>query len=295
VFAKSCTCHRSRPENIAIQTLPIFYRPEQTAANPSSSSPSASKPADVLASWRTLGIPLDIQTFEPLTRDQIKRAHHPFFVDALLDLDIDNGFGNRSAAVAASLPFTSGSMLAAAQEALRNGVGAISPTSGFHHAGYAHAGGYCSLNGLAITALNLPAGTRTGILDLDQHDPNGVRDIIERLDLDIPLVHGRGSPVTAERWLQGLAALIASTFASFDILLVQLGADPHIDDPLGGWLDNDQLRRRDRAVFETCRTMGLPLCWNLAGGYQRDAAGTIRPVLDIHDASLQECAQFWLR
>ncbi len=275
--------------------MPIFYRPEQVAANPASSSPSASKPAAVVASWSKLGLPIDIRTFEPLTRDQIKRAHDPSFVDALLDLHIDNGFSNRSAAVAASLPFTSGSLLAAAQEALRNGIGAISPTSGFHHASYDQAGGYCSLNGLAITTLNLPAGTRTGILDLDQHDPNGVRDIIAYLGLDLPLVHGRGSPETAERWLQELPDRIALTFAECDVLLVQLGADPHIDDPLGGWLDNDQLRRRDRTVFKTCRAMGLPVAWNLAGGYQRDAAGTIRPVLDIHDASLQECAAVWLR
>lgn len=247
-------------------------------------------------SWRKLGIQLSIKSFDPVTRDQIKRGHDPAFVDALLDLDIPNGFGNRSAAVAASLPFTSGSMLAAAQEALRNGIGAISPTSGFHHAGFDFAGGFCSLNGLMIAALNLPAGTRAGVLDLDAHDPNGVRDIINHMGLDIPLVHGTGSPETAEHWLENLPALIASTFATVDVLLVQLGADPHLDDPLGaGWLDDDQLRRRDRAVFKTCRAMGLPIAWNLAGGYQRDAAGTIRPVLDIHDASLQECAAVWLR
>lgn len=277
-----------------LQALPVFYRPEQVAANPTSTSPSAGKPAAVVDSWAKLGIPLDIRTLAPLTRDQIKRAHDPAFVDALLNLDIDNGFGNRSAAVAASLPFTSGSMLAAAQEALRNGIGAVSPTSGFHHAGYDFASAYCSLNGLAIAAQNLPAGTRTGILDLDQHDPNGVRDIIERLDLDIPLVHGRGSPATAERWLEHLPALITSTFSGCDLLLVQLGADPHIDDPLGGWLNDDQLRRRDRAVFETCRAMGLPVAWCLAGGYQRDAEGGIRPVLNVHDNTLIEAGKVWL-
>ncbi len=262
--------------------------------NPGSSSPSAGKPSAVMDSWSKLGIPLSIESFEPLTREQIKRAHDPAFVDALLDCEINNGFGNRSAAVAASLPFTSGSMLAAAQEALRNGIGAISPTSGFHHAGYDFAGAYCSLNGLAITAQNLPAGTRTGILDLDEHDPNGVRDIINHLGLDIPLVHGRGSPATAERWLEHLPALIASTFSDCDVLLVQLGADAHIADPLGGWLNDDQLRRRDRAVFETCRAMGLPVAWNLAGGYQRDATGGIRPVLDIHDNTLIEAGKVWL-
>jgi len=185
-------------------------------------------------------------------------------------------------------------LLAAAQEALRNGIGAISPTSGFHHAGYAHAGGFCSLNGIAIAATNLP-GVRVGLLDLDQHDPDGAREIVKHLGLDLPILHGRGTPCTAERWLQQLPAMIIETFIDCDLLLVQLGADPHINDELGGgWLDDDQLRRRDRAVFKTCRAVGLPVAWNLAGGYQYDADGTIRPVLDVHDNTLIECSEAWL-
>jgi acetoin utilization deacetylase AcuC-like enzyme len=215
-------------------------------------------------------------------------------VDALLDCEISNGFGNRSRAVAASLPYTTGSMLAAAQEALRNGVGAISPSSGFHHAGYGHAGGFCSLNGIVIAAQNLP-GVRVGLLDLDQHDPDGVREIVKHLGLDLPILHGRGTPRTAERWLQLLPAMVIETFIDCDVLLVQLGADPHINDELGGgWLDDDQLRRRDRAVFKTCRAVGLPVAWNLAGGYQYDADGTIKPVLDVHDNTLIECSEAWL-
>jgi acetoin utilization deacetylase AcuC-like enzyme len=272
-----------------MKAVPVFFRPEMVA-DACSYSPSAGKPAAAVASWGTLGIPLNILPFEPVTRDQIKLAHDPAFVDDLLDLRIANGFGNRRPDVAASLPFTSGSMLAAAREALRNGIGSVSPTSGFHHAGYDFAHGFCSLNGLAIVALNLPA-CRVGLLDLDQHDPDGVRDIVAHLRLGIPIVHGRGTPANAERWLQRLPALIVETFIDCDLLLVQLGADPHIDDELGsGWLTDDQLRRRDRAVFSIGRAIGLPLCWNLAGGYRRD----FRRVLDVHDASLQECARAWL-
>jgi hypothetical protein len=61
-------------------------------------------------------------------------------------------------------------------------------------------------------------------------------------------------------------------FADCDVLLYQAGADPHIDDPLGGWLTDAQLAQRDRLVFETCRELGLPVAWNLAGGYQSAAA-----------------------
>lgn len=151
-------------------------------------SPSAGKPRLAVESWRALGLPLGIRGFAPVTREQIKRAHDPVFVDDLLDSRIANGFGNRRADVAASLPFTSGSMLAAAQEALRNDVGAVSPTSGFHHAGYGHASGFCSLNGLMITAMNLP-GLRVGILDFDMHYGDGTNDIIVQLDQHHRVIH----------------------------------------------------------------------------------------------------------
>lgn len=277
-----------------MKAIPIYYRPEQTANNATSFSPSAGKPAAAVESWQALGIPLSIEAFAPVTRPQIKRAHDPAFVDDLLDCKISNGFGNRSPAVAASLPYTSGSMLAAAREAMRNGVGAVSPTSGFHHAGHGYAGGFCSLNGLMVAALNLPPGTRVGILDADYHLPDGVLDIVDRLRLDLPIVHVCGTPASAERWIAKLPALIVERFIDCDLLLYQAGADAHIDDPLGGWMTDDQLRRRDRAVFGICRAIGLPVAWNFAGGYRRDAAGSIRPVLDIHDATMQECAEAWI-
>ncbi len=72
-------------------------------------------------------------------------------------------------------------------------------------------------------------------------------------------------------------------------MLYQAGADPFIDDPLGGVLTREQLRLRDRMVFQHFARAGIPLAWNLAGGYTRDAAGTIEPVLQIHDATLEEC------
>lgn len=66
------------------------------------------------------------------------------------------------------------------------------------------------------------------------------------------------------------------------VLLYQAGADPHVNDPLSGWLTTEQLRRRDEIVFREARALGLPVAWNLAGGYQKDAAGGIGPVLEIH-------------
>ncbi len=252
-------------------------------------SPSAAKPAAAVASWQQLGIPLDISSFSPVTREQIKRAHDPKFVDDLLDCRINNGHSNRSPAVAASLPFTSGSLLAAARAALANGIGAVSPTSGFHHAGHARAGGFCSLNGLMVTALNLP-DCKVGVLDFDMHYGDGTDSIIRQLNLSKRVIH-RGHPGggDVEAWLKTIPGTL-DAFAKCNVVLYQAGADPHIDDPLGGWLTTDQMRRRDRLVFAGLRERGVPVAWNLAGGYQTP----FQAVLDLHDATMQECAAAWL-
>jgi len=86
---------------------------------------------------------------------------------------------------------------------------------------------------------------------------------------------------------------VVDEFRDCDVLLYQAGADPHIEDPLGGWLTTAQMRERDRVVFTVCQEMALPVAWNLAGGYQRDAQGSIRPVLEIHDNTMAVCVQVY--
>jgi len=90
-------------------------------------------------------------------------------------------------------------------------------------------------------------------------------------------------------FLQQIPALVAS-MNDCDVVLYQAGADPHIDDPLGGWLTTQQLAERDRLVFESARQRGIPLAWNLAGGYQ----SPLRKVLDVHDNTMRACALAYL-
>ena len=59
-------------------------------------------------------------------------------------------------------------MLSAAREALRCGAVAAAPCSGFHHAGYDKAEGFCTFNGLMVTACvlrheNSPTGRHSGL------------------------------------------------------------------------------------------------------------------------------------
>jgi acetoin utilization deacetylase AcuC-like enzyme len=279
--------------------LSVFYT-DAMVADAASYSPSAGKPVEVLKSWQALGYPLEIIAPEPVTASQLHLAHHPEFADDLLAGRRNNGFGNRLPGVAASLPYTSGALLAAARQALANQAGAIAPCSGFHHAGYDFAGGYCSFNGLMVTAAVLLAEgavNKVGIIDFDQHWGNGTADIIDRLGLEDRIVHysptnAFSRPSRAETFLEAIPALL-DVFADCNLVLYQAGADPHIDDPLGGWLTTDQLARRDQLVFTGLRQHHVPVAWVLAGGYQRDAASSLRPVLDIHDNTLHAFAEAW--
>lgn len=275
--------------------MKIFYT-DLMVADSESFSPSAHKPREVVQSWQALDLTLDLTLElvapEPVTVEQFALAHDRQFVEDVLACRRANGFGNRSAAVAASLPYTSGSMLAAAREAVRNGRVAVAPCSGFHHATYDTVQGFCTFNGLMVTACALrfeAAVSRVGILDFDQHWGNGTDDIVLHLGADWVRHYSAGaewdSPKQATRFLDAIPQFVES-MADCGVILYQAGADPHVDDPLGGWLTTEQLRERDRLVFENVARLGVPIAWNLAGGYQ----SPLRNVLDIHDNTMRECA-----
>ena len=75
--------------------MKVFYRKQQTAMRNNSFSPSATKPALAVESWKRLGLPIEIVAFAPATREQLYKVHDPNYVDGVLDLKSRNGFGNR--------------------------------------------------------------------------------------------------------------------------------------------------------------------------------------------------------
>lgn len=274
-------------------SMKVFYRPDQVANTPY--APSPRKPRLVVQDWlQQPAMNVEIISFQPVTPAQLAVAHDPKFVRAVLAGESRNGFGNTDANVAASLPYTTGSLVAAARHAVLHNEAVCSPTSGFHHAGYASPEGYCTFNGLMVTAILLhQAGLvqRVGILDCDVHWGNGTEQIIRKLGIGWiehhtmgAHFHGRSdaSHGEFERWL-GLAI---DQCMACDLVIYQAGADAHVDDPLGGVLTTRQMSARDRMVFE--RLGHRPLVWNLAGGYQVLAgdhlsdAQRIEPVLALH-------------
>jgi acetoin utilization deacetylase AcuC-like enzyme len=272
----------------------VYYSREMVAENADSFSPSASKPAKVIADWRAKGFSLDVKKPLPVSGKTMAQAHDPSYIQGLLSCTLPNGFGNKDEGVARSLPFTVGAMVSATKYALKTGQPAAALCSGFHHAGYGGGSGFCSVNGLIVAAIEAKkAGAKSvGILDLDQHYGNGTDNIIRKLKLKWIEHYTAGQfRLEAEKFLADLPRLLRKTFYKCDVMIVQLGADPFIDDPLGGWMTMEQMERRDRIVFETFKQMGIGVAWNLAGGYSKDENGEITPVLQIHANSAKACIE----
>jgi acetoin utilization deacetylase AcuC-like enzyme len=273
--------------------IKVFYSEQMVAANSGSFSPSAGKPKAVAIALLNSPDILPYIEFEApkaASLGDLERAHDPKFVQDILQCKRANGFGNKDRAVAASLPFTSGSLISAAVAALDDGY-AVSLSSGFHHAGYANATGFCTFNGLMVAAQHVLAKKlvrKVAVIDCDMHYGDGTENIIKKLNCSDSVFHltlGRSfhRPSQAMDYLERLGRLHLEFQQSRpDLIIYQAGADLHIDDPLGGVLNTQEMIDRDSIVFQIARDLGIPICWNLAGGYKRDADGTIKPVVDLH-------------
>lgn len=172
-----------------------------------------------------------------------------------------------------------------------------------HHAYPARAGGHCFLNNAAIAAEELRAGgaRKVGILDLDVHHGNGMQHIFyHRPDVSTVSIHGdpnyqypwfvghadeRGSgagdghnlniplgrDICDDEWIaaisRGLEALQSS-----DVLVVALGFDTSVHEPLGFFGVSDDAYARAGALLAKARK---PLVIVQEGGYCVDVLGRL--------------------
>ena len=277
--------------------MKVFYDERQSTACNESMSPSAGKPRLVVEDWRQRGFPIEIAPVDPVTEEQLQLIHDPEYVHGVLSGERANGFGNCLTGVAETLLWTSGSLLSAAEFAIGSGESVCSPTSGFHHAGFSEGGGFCTFNALALAVfLFAGRGQRVGIVDLDEHYGDGTQELLDRFEgsgqvsgvphLTLGAVNSKlqswsGEGDTTERvdaWLDDLGDELRREFSCCDLVIYQAGADSHIDDPLGGTFNTEQYKRRDHVVFEAFHDLGIPLVWNLAGGYQTP----VEKVVELH-------------
>jgi acetoin utilization deacetylase AcuC-like enzyme len=265
--------------------MKVFYDDRQNVKNNKSISPSAGKPKLAVESWMEK-FKVEIMPVDPVTLEQLCLIHDPDYVNGILNCEIENGFENKSKEIADSLLWTNGSFVSAAKHAAINKTWAASPTSGFHHATYDKSMGFCTFNGLVLAAVLLnkdKLANKIGILDLDIHYGNGTDDIINKLNIDYISHFTIGKNyrnVMGKDFLIKLPDIINEIIdKGVEILFYQAGADPHEDDPYGGNFSTKQLKERDDIVFSIAKEKGIPIVWNLAGGYQSN----IDKVLEIHD------------
>ena len=285
---------------------PIFYRPEMSVPDLSCGSPSAGKPAAFMDLLNSKQMASRVRKFRPISRGDLYLVHDKKFVDGVFNGTILNGFENNDPRVPQACLYTVGSMVAAAQYAYMSRTTVCSPTSGFHHAGYARAGGFCTFNGLMVAAAKFVEGNpklKVGILDCDMHLGDGTEDILahkpELAERICHLTSGRyfyGGERSSDffAWLQS-SITVLNAFGC-DVVLYQAGADQHIKDPLGGLLTLEEMAKRDRMVFTGIRA---GVAWCLAGGYQVVAGQTeaerLAPVLDIHLETLRQASRVGLQ
>lgn len=240
---------------------------------------------------------------EPAAADraQLELAHTPAYLDDLgalrwTERTRDSELPLNAPLIAACRRAAAGT-LAAARGALEHRA-AVHVGGGFHHASAERAEGFCYINDVAV-AIRVLLGEgrieRAAVVDLDVHQGNGTALIFHddprvftlslhqeanypspkaQSSLDLGLPDRIGDRAYAEALAGALAAVWRF---EPQIVIYVAGADPYVDDQLGGLsLTFDGLEARDRRVLEGCAERGVPVAVTLAGGYARRLEDTVR-------------------
>ncbi|MCW5962437.1 MAG: histone deacetylase [Bryobacterales bacterium] len=193
-----------------------------------------------------------------------------------------------------------GGSIYAARLAFFHGI-AYNVGGGFHHAFAGHGEGFCAINDVAVAIRVLQREgliRKALVLDVDVHHGNGTADIFANDDsvftlsihqlhnypavkplsnLDIHLEDG----VSDVEYLDKLRAAYVPALQLFrpDLVFYVAGADPYLEDQLGGInLSKQGLLARDRLALERPLLMGIPVAVVLAGGY----APRVEDTVEIH-------------
>ena len=276
--------------------LSVYYMLKMVADS-QSFSPSSLKPlylAERLVKCKNV----QLKDFEPATFAHLIMSHVPTYVDDILNLRIENGFGNKSAPIRDSLLYTVGAEIAAALHVARQGGLAWALCSGFHHATRTAAGGFCTFDGLSIAGRavqrEMKADIRILIVDGDAHYGNGTVDCIhddetfEYATYNTRVKNSLVAPDLIER---------IDRFKP-DIILFQDGLDAYKFDPLSeDGLSYKELADRTAEICRIAQQAKTPLVINLAGGYTRchhpSVENELEPVLTGHLNAIKVSAEIY--
>lgn len=277
------------------------------------------KLALVAAAIRQVLPHIEIIEPEPIAIEDLCRVHRPEYVEAVKTGEphalAESQRFPWSPELFESVRLTNGGVLAAASQALEDGVSAVL-ANGFHHASSDHGEGYCTFNGLvvALEALRAVGKITTGaVLDLDLHYGNGTallassrpwmralsiygndywmnrsyRDVRARYHndgpnhLSVPLLPTTGGD--RDNLLEILEDRLPWILAGErpQLIIYQAGVDLLRDDPFSPLdLGPEDLLERDRIVFDFAKREGIPIAWTLAGGCAPDLGKVVQAHLN---------------
>jgi acetoin utilization deacetylase AcuC-like enzyme len=228
---------------------------------------------------------------KPVSLNDARRVHSENYLQALkTGQPVENASSSKIAWDSGVLTMAlsaCGGMLEAGKTALRDGVAGCL-ASGFHHAKRDRGDGFCTLNGLAITAHALANGNRDHILvvDFDAHCGGGTHSLIQnhpRLwQVDVSVMPyddyqpgARCIKETVDEARQYLKTVwrclqqVEAEWPLFSMCLYNAGMDIHQDCKIGGLSGMDEfiITLREEMVFQWCGERGIPIAYVLAGGY----------------------------
>src|ERR1700758_3633290 len=109
-------------------------------------------------------------------------------------------------------------------------------------------------------------------ISLHQHNNYPLWQPPSSIDVDLP------AGIGDDDYLAWLDNALSSGLRKFepDLLCYVAGADPYLEDQLGGLsLTIDGLKRRDELVFRVARARDIPVMVTFAGGYAQDVEDTV--------------------
>jgi len=210
-----------------------------------------------------------------------------------------------------------GGSILAARRALEDGFSA-NIGGGFHHAYPDHGEGFCVIHDVAVAIRKMQADgaiERAMVVDTDVHQGNGTAAIFggdetvftmsihqehnypypkppSTLDVNLPDGVGDGD------YLAILEKYLHRSFDEFSpqLLFYVAGADPYVEDQLGGLaLTMDGLARRDALVMGYAQRNQVPTAVTLAGGYARKLEDTVNIHVNTIKAAIQAAQRRNLR
>lgn len=254
--------------------------------------------------------PEDFIEPEPATDDDVRLVHDQTYVWKLKNAKLSYTEMLRleipySPELIRAVWLCTGGSILAGRLALKEKV-AINIGGGFHHAYPDHGEGFCPIHDVAIAIRRLQKDAviqRAMTVDCDVHQGNGTAAIFalapEVYTFSIHQANNYPYPkppstqdihlhdgVEDEEYLAALEQGLDKALGEFqpDLLYYLAGADPYLEDQLGGLrLSLDGLARRDQLVFEKARAKNVPVAVTLAGGYARHVEHTI----EIHASTVR--------